>query len=42
LREIFFPYKHVRSDIFGEVLIPVVKILLQGREEIGADLFLSR
>ncbi len=41
MREIFFPYKHVRSDIFGEVSIPVVKILLQGREEIGIDVIVD-
>jgi len=37
LRKFFFPYKHVRSDVFGEVLIPVAKIFLRGREEIGVD-----
>jgi len=37
LRKFFFPYKRVRSDIFGEVLIPVAKIFLRGREEIGVD-----
>lgn len=37
MRKFFFPYKHVRSDIFGEVLIPVAKIFLRGREEIGVD-----
>lgn len=37
MRKFFFPYKHVRSDVFGEVLIPVAKIFLCGREEIGVD-----
>ena len=37
MRKFFFPYKHVRSDVFGEVLIPVAKIFLRGREEIGVD-----
>lgn len=37
MRKFFFPYKRVRSDIFGEVLIPVAKIFLRGREEIGVD-----
>ena len=37
MKKFFFPYKHVRSDIFGEVLIPVVKIFLSGIEEIAVD-----
>jgi len=37
LRKFFFPYKHVRSDVFGEVLIPVAKIFLYGIEEISVD-----
>ena len=37
MKELFFPYKRVRSDIFGEVSIPVAKIFLQGREEIAVD-----
>lgn len=37
MRKFFFPYKRVRSDIFGEVLIPVAKIFLRGQEEIGVD-----
>jgi len=31
----------VRSDIFGEVSIPVAKILLRGREEIGVDVIVD-
>jgi len=41
LREILFPFKCVRSDIFGETIIPVAKIFLQGREEIGVDIIVD-
>ena len=41
MRKFFFPYKHVRSDVFGEVLIPVAKIFLRGREEIGIDVIVD-
>lgn len=41
MREIFFPYKRVHSDTFGEVSIPVAKIFLQGREEIGVDVIVD-
>lgn len=41
MRKFFFPYKRVRSDIFGEVLIPVAKIFLRGREEIGVDVIVD-
>mgnify|MGYP002154995958 CR=1 FL=1 len=41
MRKFFFPYKHVRSDVFGEVLIPVAKIFLRGREEIGVDVIVD-
>ena len=41
MRKIFFPYKHVRSDVLGEVLIPVAKIFLRGREEIGIDVIVD-
>jgi len=41
LKELFFPYKRVQSDILGEVSIPVAKIFLQGREEIGVDVIVD-
>jgi hypothetical protein len=41
LREIFFPYKRVRSEIFGEVLIPIAKAFLVGRKEIGVDVLVD-
>lgn len=37
MKRLFFPYKRVRSEVFGEVLIPAAKIFLRGREEIGID-----
>ena len=37
MKEFFFPYKRIHSDIFGEVKIPVAKIFLKGGEEIGVD-----
>jgi predicted aspartyl protease len=37
LREIFFPYKRVHSDIFGRASIPVAKIFLRGKGEIAVD-----
>lgn len=41
MRELFFPYKRARSDVFGEVSIPVAKIFLQDREEIGVDVIVD-
>ena len=41
MKELFFPYKRVQSDILGEVSIPVAKIFLQGREEIGVDVIVD-
>jgi len=41
LREAFFPHKRVHSDVFGEVSIPVAKIILRGREEIGVDVIVD-
>jgi len=41
LKQLFFPYKRVHSDTFREVLIPVAKIFLQGREEIGVDVIVD-
>jgi len=41
LKELFFPYKRVQSDILGEVSIPVAKIFLHGREEIGVDVIVD-
>jgi len=37
LKEVFFPYRRIRSKTFGDVLIPVVKISLIGRREVGVD-----
>jgi len=37
LRELFFPYRRVHSNLFGRVSIPVAKIFLRGREEIAVD-----
>jgi len=41
LKELFFPYKRVQSDILGEVSIPAAEIFLQGREEIGVDVIVD-
>lgn len=41
MKYFFFPYKHVRSDIFGKVSIPVAKIVLQGVDEIGVDVIVD-
>jgi len=41
LKDLFFPYKRVRSDIFGVASIPVAKIILQGREEIAVDVIVD-
>ena len=41
MREVFFPFKRVRSDVFGEVSIPVAKIFLQGKEEVGVDVIVD-
>jgi len=41
LKELFFPYRRVRSDSFGEVSIPVVKVFLIGKEEIGVDVIVD-
>lgn len=37
MKEVFFPYRRIRSKTFGDVLIPVVKISLIGRREVGVD-----
>jgi len=38
MKDLFFPYKHVASEIFGEVKIPVVKLFLRNAKgEIGVD-----
>jgi len=31
MTEIYFPYKHIQTETFGRVTIPVAKIFLQGR-----------
>lgn len=41
MKYFFFPYKHVRSDIFGKVSIPMAKIILQGVDEIGVDVIVD-
>ena len=41
MKDLFFPYKRVRSDIFGVASIPVAKIILQGREEIAVDVIVD-
>jgi len=41
LKDLFFPYKRVRSDIFGVASIPVAEIILQGREEIAVDVIVD-
>lgn len=41
MRETFFPYKRVRSEVFGKVLIPVAKVFLVGREEIGVNVLVD-
>jgi len=33
MTELYFPYKHIQTETFGEVTIPVAKILLQGKQE---------
>lgn len=38
---LFFPYKIVKSEDFGEVKIPVIKIFLSGETEIGIDAILD-
>ncbi len=37
MKEIVFPYKRVYSNIFGEIIIPVAKVLLSAKEEIALD-----
>lgn len=29
MRDLFFPYKHAASKIFGEVKIPIIKVFLR-------------
>jgi hypothetical protein len=41
MTELFFPYKHVYSEIFGEILIPVAKIFLSAKKEIGLDVIVD-
>jgi len=41
LRELFFPYKRVHSNIFGRVSIPVAKIFLQNKNEIAVDVIID-
>ncbi len=41
MKDLFFPYKRVHSDILGDVSIPVAKIFLQGKEEIGIDVIVD-
>ena len=41
MKDLFFPYKRVRSDIFGVASIPVAEIILQGREEIAVDVIVD-
>jgi len=33
MKQIFFPYKRIRSETLGEVTIPIAKIFLQGKQE---------
>jgi len=33
MTELYFPYKHIQTETFGEVTIPVAKIFLQGKQE---------
>jgi len=33
MTELYFPYKHIQTETFGKVTIPVAKILLQGKQE---------
>jgi len=33
MTELFFPYKYMQTETFGEVKIPVAKIFLQGKQE---------
>lgn len=37
MKKFFFPYKHVHSEILGTIFIPVAKIFLRRKEEIGVD-----
>jgi len=33
MTELYFPYKHIQTETFGKVTIPVAKIFLQGQQE---------
>jgi predicted aspartyl protease len=33
MTELYFPYKHIQTETFGEVTIPVAKIFLKGKQE---------